>query len=417
MAHFPRRSGLLFAEELSLSGIADRYGTPCFVYSRAALKGHYQAFEDALSGRNHQICYAVKANSSLAVLGVLAHLGAGFDIVSMGELERVLRAGGAAQKIVFSGVGKTANEMRAALKVGIRSFNVESEPELVRLNEVAGSAGQSAPVALRVNPDVGAATHPYIATGLKENKFGIEIERARSLYLGAADLPNIRFTGIACHIGSQLTEVAPFEHAAFKVMELVRELAERGIKLEHIDLGGGLGIRYHNESPPDILTYIDALLSAVGAWPGELSIEPGRAIAGNAGVLLTRIEYIKHATHKNFLVVDAAMNDLMRPALYQAWHDIQPVEDNSADRDVFQYDVVGPVCESSDFLGKDRKLAVEEGDLLAVMGAGAYGFVMSSNYNSRPRAAEIMVDGSNAYLVRERETIEDLMRGERVLDT
>jgi diaminopimelate decarboxylase len=371
-------------------------------------------FDAALGRHPHLVCYAVKANSSLAVLQVLARLGSGFDIVSAGELERVLRAGGEPAKIVFSGVGKQAPEMRRALEAGIRCFNVESEPELLRLDRVAGEVGRTAPVSLRVNPDVDARTHPYISTGLRDNKFGIDVGIALHAYQHAAALPNIRVTGIDCHIGSQLTEIAPFVDALDRVLDLVDRLAAAGIPLAHIDIGGGLGIPYRREDkppPPDV--YARALLERMANRPQELLLEPGRAIAGNAGVLLTRVEYLKHTAYKNFAVVDAAMNDLQRPALYDAWHDIIPVIPRTGDN--VTYDVVGPVCETGDFLGRQRELALAEGDLLAVRSAGAYGFSMSSNYNTRPRAAEIMVDGHSFHVIREREVLDDLVRGEHLL--
>jgi diaminopimelate decarboxylase len=371
-------------------------------------------FDAALGTHPHLVCYAVKANSSLAVLQVLARLGSGFDIVSGGELERVLRAGGDPAKIVFSGVGKQAVEMQRALEAGIRCFNVESEPELLRLDSVAGEMGLTAPVSLRVNPDVDARTHPYISTGLRDNKFGIDVGIAMHAYQHAAALPNIRVTGIDCHIGSQLTEITPFVDALDRVLDLVDRLAADGIPLAHIDIGGGLGIPYRQEdAPPPPDSYARALLKHLSHRPQELLLEPGRAIAGNAGILLTRVEYLKHTAYKNFAVVDAAMNDLQRPALYDAWHDIIPVAPRAGD--AVTYDVVGPVCETGDFLGRQRELALAENDLLAVRSAGAYGFSMSSNYNTRPRAAEVMVDGDSIHIIRERETIDDLVRGEHLL--
>jgi len=414
MDHFNYHNGRLYAEDVPLADVAAQFGTPCYVYSRATLERHWQVFDAALGSHPHLVCYAVKANSSLAVLQVLARLGSGFDIVSAGELERVLRAGGEPAKIVFSGVGKQAPEMRRALEAGIRCFNVESDPELLRLDRVAGEMGMTAPVSLRVNPDVDARTHPYISTGLRDNKFGIDVGIALHAYQHAAALPNIRVTGIDCHIGSQLTAVAPFVDALDRVLDLVDRLAAAGIPLAHIDLGGGLGIPYRREDnppPPDV--YARALLERMADRPQELLLEPGRAIAGNAGVLLTRVEYLKHTPYKNFAVVDAAMNDLQRPALYDAWHDIIPVVPRSGNS--VAYDVVGPVCETGDFLGRQRELALAEGDLLAVRSAGAYGFSMSSNYNTRPRAAEIMVDGDCLHVIREREVIDDLVRGEHLL--
>jgi diaminopimelate decarboxylase len=414
MDHFSYRDGHLHAEDIPLAEIAAQFGTPCYVYSRATLERHWRVFDAALGTHPHLICYAVKANSSLAVLQVLARLGSGFDIVSAGELERVLRAGGDPAKVVFSGVGKQAPEMRRALEAGIRCFNVESEPELLRLDRVAGETGMTAAVSLRVNPDVDARTHPYISTGLRDNKFGIDVGIALHAYQHAAALPNIRVTGIDCHIGSQLTEIAPFVDALDRVLDLVDRLAAAGIPLAHIDIGGGLGIPYRREDnppPPDV--YARALLERMANRPQELLLEPGRAIAGNAGVLLTRVEYLKHTAYKNFAVVDAAMNDLQRPALYDAWHDIVPVAARAGDS--VTYDVVGPVCETGDFLGRQRELVLAEGDLLAVRSAGAYGFSMSSNYNTRPRAAEIMVDGDCIHVIREREVLDDLVRGEHLL--
>ncbi|MFN2308981.1 MAG: diaminopimelate decarboxylase [Gammaproteobacteria bacterium] len=414
MDHFAYRDGQLFAEDVALADIAARHGTPTYVYSRATLERHWRAFDRALGARPHLICYAVKANANLGLLNLLARLGSGFDIVSGGELERVLKAGGAPGKIVFSGVGKTAAEMARALAIGIRCFNVESEPELERLNQVAGELGRRAPVSLRVNPDVDAGTHPYIATGLKENKFGIDIAIAEEVYARAAALPNLEIIGVDCHIGSQLTQVTPFVDALARVLALTDRLAARGIVVKHLDLGGGLGIRYRDEQPPEPHEYLAPILAALGGREVEILLEPGRAIVGNAGVLLTRVEYLKHTDHKDFAIVDAAMNDLLRPALYGAWQAIIPVRPRT-DIPPRVYDLVGPVCETGDFLGKDRELALEPGDLLAVRSAGAYGFSMSSNYNARPRAAEILVDSDHAHVVRARETLEDLWRGERVL--
>ncbi len=408
--YFQYRQNRLYAEDVSLDDIAQRFGTPCYVYSRSALENGYRQFSEALQGCEHLICYAVKANSNLAVLHLLAQLGAGFDIVSGGELQRVLAAGGAAGKVVFSGVGKTAAEMKLALEAGILCFNVESEAELERLNEVAGQLGAVAPVSLRVNPDVDAKTHPYISTGLKQNKFGVAYAEAFDLYRKAAAMPHLRVTGMDCHIGSQLTEISPFVAATEKVLALTDRLAAEGIRLEHLDLGGGLGICYNNETPPSIVDYAGALLQALHGRGEKLIVEPGRMLVGNAGLLLTRVEYLKHGEEKNFAIVDAAMNDLMRPALYDAWHHIQPVQPR--DETAQQYEVVGPVCETGDFLGHARKLAIAQNDLLAVMSAGAYGMSMSSNYNSRPRAAEVMVHGAEVQLVRERETIKQLFSGE-----
>lgn len=414
MDHFNYRDDRLYAEDVPLEDVAARFGTPTYVYSRATLERHWRAFDTALAGRPHLICYAVKANSNLAVLNLFARLGSGFDIVSGGELERVLQAGGDPGKVVFSGVGKSAAEMRRALQVGIRCFNVESEPELDRLNAVAGELGVRAPVSLRVNPDVDAGTHPYISTGLKENKFGIDIATADEVYARAAALPHLDVIGVDCHIGSQLTQVTPFVDAATRVLALVDRLAARGIAVRHFDLGGGLGIRYRDEQPPEPRDYLAPILAAIGDRDVEILLEPGRAIVGNAGVLLTRVEYLKHTGHKDFAIIDAAMNDLLRPALYGAWQAVIPVRPRT-DRAPRIYDVVGPVCETGDFLGRDRELALAPGDLLAVRSAGAYGFSMSSNYNSRPRAAEVMVDGDRVHTVRQRETLDDLWRGEQVL--
>jgi diaminopimelate decarboxylase len=415
MDYFEYHAGRLQAEAVDLMEVAQQAGTPCYVYSRATLERHWRVFDETLAGHDHLVCYAVKANSSLAVLQVLAQLGSGFDIVSAGELQRVLLAGGDPARVVFSGVGKRAREMQRALEAGIRCFNVESAAELLRLNEVAGNAGRAAPVSLRVNPDVDAGTHPYISTGLRENKFGIDVTAALDIYRQAADLPHLEVTGIDCHIGSQLTELSPFVDALDRVLELVSRLQSDGITLQHIDVGGGLGIRYTDaDNPPLPAAYARALLDRLADNPLEILLEPGRAIAGNAGILLTRVEYLKSSTDRNFAIVDAAMNDLQRPALYGAWHDIIPLQQHG-DREAHVYDVVGPVCETGDFLGKGRELAIAEGDLLAVRSAGAYGFTMSSNYNSRPRAAEVMVDGDRFSVIRERETLEDLTRGEHLL--
>ena len=414
MSAFEYRNRQLHAEAVPLAAIAERYGTPCYVYSRAALTDAYRAFDGAFAGHDHLICYAVKANSTLAVLNLLARLGSGFDIVSGGELQRVLAAGGDARKVVFSGVGKSAEEMRQALAAGILCFNVESEAELHRLNEVAGGADTPAAVSLRVNPDVDARTHPYIATGLKQDKFGVPHRDALPLYRKAAGMPHVRIAGIGCHIGSQITRVAPFVAALDRILALVDRLHGEGIAISHIDLGGGLGIRYRNEAPPAVADYAKALGRRLGDRPQKLLFEPGRSLTGNAGVLLTRVEYLKHGKPRNFAVVDAAMNDLIRPALYDAWHDIVPVRKARGGRG-HRYQVVGPVCESGDFLGRDRLLTLAEGDLLAVLSAGAYGMSMSSNYNTRPRAAEVMVDGNQAHLVRERETVSELMAREILL--
>ncbi|MGH8460347.1 MAG: diaminopimelate decarboxylase [Stenotrophobium sp.] len=414
MDHFEYRNGELYAENVSVAGIAARHGTPCYVYSRATLERHYRAFDDALASVPHQVCYAVKANSNLAVLNVLARLGSGFDIVSGGELFRVLRAGGAPGKIVFSGVGKSVQEMHAALDAGIHCFNVESESELLKLSAIAHKRGERARIALRVNPDVDAKTHPYISTGLKNNKFGVDIKAAEQLYAVAAQLPGIEIIGIASHIGSQLLEVQPFLDALDRVLALIDRLKASGIALRHIDVGGGLGVRYRDEQPVPPREWAAALLSRLDGIGLKLMTEPGRAIAGNAGVLLMRVAALKCTDEKNFAVVDAAMNDLIRPTLYQSWMDIIRVSEKSA-AEKKTWDIVGPVCESGDWLGKDRELALTEGDLLAVRTAGAYGFSMASNYNTRPRVAEVMVYGDSVHLIRERETLDDLVRGEALL--
>ena len=415
MDHFSYQNGRLFAEGVDLeAGIAE-WGSPCYVYSRATLERHWRAFDDALQGHPHLVCYAVKANSNLAVLNVLARLGSGFDIVSVGELERVLRAGGSADKVVFSGVGKRRDEIERAMDVGIRCFNVESEAELEVIAEIAAQKNIEAPISLRVNPDVDAKTHPYISTGLKENKFGIPIEEALLVYKKAQAMAAINVIGIDCHIGSQLTEVAPFVDALDRVLALVDRLSEEGIELHHLDLGGGLGICYRDEQPPQPAELSKALVERLQGRDVEILIEPGRAIAGNAGMLLTEVLYLKHGEDQNFAIVDAAMNDLLRPALYGAWQEIVPLiprEDEAAQI----YDVVGPICETGDFLGKGRELAIHQGDYLAVRSSGAYGFGMSSNYNSRPRVAEIMVDGDHATVIRQRETMDQLFEGESLLD-
>ena len=415
MDYFNYKEGSLWAEDVDITANIDKWGTPCYVYSRATIERHWQAFDNALGEQPHLICYAVKANSNLAVLNVLAKLGSGFDIVSAGELQRVLRAGGRADKIVFSGVGKTAEEMVSALDAGIRCFNVESQSELYLLEKVAKKKGIQAPVSLRVNPDVDAKTHPYISTGLKDNKFGIAIGDAAEVYQYIMDSAHLSVQGVDCHIGSQLTEVAPFVDALDRVLALVDLLAAKNIKLHHLDLGGGLGIRYQDENPPLPEEQMAAVLQRLKGREFEILIEPGRAIVGNAGILLTRVLYLKHNEDKNFAVVDAAMNDLMRPAVYQAWHTIEPVKQKTR-APIKTYDVVGPICETGDFLGKKRELAIEQGDLLAVRSAGAYGFTMSSNYNSRPRIAEIMVDGDKHQLIRQRETIEQLFANESLLE-
>ncbi|WP_111414851.1 diaminopimelate decarboxylase [Billgrantia lactosivorans] len=418
MDHFEYRDGVLYGEEVPLTQVADAVGTPCYVYSRATLTRHFRAYTEALGSHPHLICYAVKANSNLAVLNLLARLGAGFDIVSLGELERVLAAGGDPAKVVFSGVAKQAGEMARALEVGIKCFNVESRPELERLNAVAERLGKVAPVSLRVNPDVDAGTHPYISTGLKDNKFGIPVDQAFDVYELAARLPGVKVVGIDCHIGSQLTELAPFLDALDRLLVLLERLRERGITVEHLDLGGGLGVPYRGERPPQPFDYAASLLERLARWEHgaglTLLFEPGRSIAANAGVLLTRVEFLKPGETRNFAIVDAGMNDLIRPSLYQAWQAIIPADTRPV-RERATYDVVGPVCETGDFLGKERELAIAAGDLLAVRSAGAYGFVMASNYNSRPRPAEVMVDGDAFHVVRRRETVESLWAGEALL--
>ena len=408
-----RQHGELVIEGSRLASIADQFDTPAYVYSKAALTAAFEAYRLALQGRPALVCYAVKANSNLGILSVFAALGAGFDIVSGGELSRVIAAGGQAGKVVFSGVGKTRAEMKQALAAGIRCFNVESAAELTRLNDVAGQLGKKAPIALRVNPDVDPKTHPYISTGLKSNKFGVAFDEALDLYRRAASLPHLHISGIACHIGSQLLDPAPMAEAAAKVLGLVDRLGAEGIPLDHLDLGGGVGILYDDETPPAVAEYLAPLLKVFEGRKEELCFEPGRSLVGNAGLLLTRVEYLKHGEEKNFAIVDAAMNDLARPALYDAYHEavavterMQPAQD---------YDIVGPICESGDFLGRHRKLAIEEGDLIALLSAGAYGMTMSSNYNTRGRAAEIIVDGETLHLVRERESIESLYALEKPL--
>ncbi len=414
MENFPYRDGSLYAENVPVSDIAATHGTPCYIYSRAALESAFGEYQHALEGCEHLICYAVKADSNLAVLNVLARLGAGFDIVSGGELERVIAAGGDPAKIVFSGVGKKSDEMVRALELGIHCFNLESAAELEVLNRVAGELGLMAPISVRVNPDVDARTHPYISTGLRENKFGVTADEALRVYQRAAALNHVQVVGMDCHIGSQLTEISPFIDALHRLLALIDTLAELGIAIRHLDLGGGLGVRYRDEQPPSIAEFIAAVRRELGGRDIKLLIEPGRSIAANAGVLVTQVEYLKPTPEHNFALVDAAMNDMIRPALYQAWLDIQPVRHNAGGT-AARWDVVGPVCETGDFLGKDRELTLAQGDLLAIFGAGAYGFTMSSNYNSRGRAPEIMVDGDSVHLIRERETIADMMRSERCL--
>jgi len=413
VTHFDYRNAELHAEAVPLTEIATRYGTPCYVYSRAALTQAYLGFDAAFGGRDHLICYAVKANTNLAVLNLLARLGSGFDIVSGGELARVLAAGGDPRKTVFSGVGKSADDMRRALTAGILCFNVESESELERLEGVAAEMGRKAAISLRINPDIDPRTHPYIATGLRESKFGVPYQEALALYRRARELPHLAITGIGCHIGSQITELEPFVAALDRTLELADRLYAEGMAVDHVDIGGGLGIRYRDESPPHILDYARAITGRLGARAVKLLLEPGRALVGNAGMLLTRVEYLKHGSERNFAIVDAAMNDLIRPALYEAYHEVLPVlrRDGSGK----SYEIVGPVCETGDFLARDRMLVVREGDLLGIASAGAYGMSMSSNYNSRPRAAEILVDGRELHLVRERETVAELMARESVL--
>ncbi len=418
MSSFSLKNGVLHAESVALPALAEQFGTPAYVYSRAALEGALREFLDVLNahpaGNDALVCYAVKANSNLAILNLFARLGAGFDIVSGGELQRVLAAGADPKKVVFSGVGKTAAEMQLALDVGIFCFNIESAPELERLNEVAGQCGKKAPVSLRVNPNVDPKTHPYISTGLKEAKFGVAYDDALALYRRAAALPNIEVAGIDCHIGSQLLDPSPFVEALDRVLALIDQLTAEGINVHHLDLGGGLGIKYQDEQvEPTVASYLTPLLDKLAGRGLKVVLEPGRRVVGNAGLLLTRVEFLKPGEGKNFAIIDAAMNDLMRPALYEAWHDILPVVPRSgATRD---YDVVGPVCESGDFLGLARPLAIEAGDLLAVMSAGAYGMAMASNYNTRPRAVELMVDGETVHVIRPRETVEQLYAGESVL--
>ncbi|MEG4316286.1 diaminopimelate decarboxylase [Pseudomonas sp. FIP_A4] len=413
MEAFSYRDGQLFAEGVALPALAQRFGTPTYVYSRAHIEAQYRAYADALDGMPHLVCFAVKANSNLGVLNVLARLGAGFDIVSCGELERVLAAGGQPDRIVFSGVGKTRDDMRRALEVGVHCFNVESTDELERLQQVAAELGVKAPVSLRVNPDVDAGTHPYISTGLKENKFGIAIADAEAVYARAAELANLQVVGVDCHIGSQLTSLPPFLDALDRLLGLIDRLAARGIHIRHLDLGGGLGVRYRDEQPPLAGDYIQAVRQRIEGRGLALVFEPGRSIVANAGVLLTRVEYLKHTAHKDFAIVDAAMNDLIRPALYQAWMNVVAVQPRRGEGR--RYDIVGPICETGDFLAKDRILELAEGDLLAVCSAGAYGFVMSSNYNTRGRAAEVLVDGDEAFEVRRRESVQELYAGESLL--
>ena len=413
MDYFNFRDGNLYAEEIAVAELAEQFGTPCYIYSKATLERHWDAFDKGLRNHPHLICYAVKANSNLAVLNVFARLGSGFDIVSVGELERVLKAGGHPGKIVFSGVGKRHDEIHRALEAGIRCFNVEVFDELDRINHIASRLGSKAPVSIRVNPDVDPETHPYISTGLKENKFGIDMQVAADVYQHASQLDWLDVIGMDCHIGSQLTAIEPFVAALDRLLELLDRLEQKNIKLSHLDLGGGLGIRYADEQPPTPDQHAQAILSRLAGTDYEILLEPGRAIAGNAGILVTRVEYLKQTSEHHFAIVDAAMNDLLRPSLYSAWHDITAVQQKQHTTQI--YDIVGPVCETGDFLGKQRTLAITEQDLLAVRSAGAYGFTMSSNYNSRPRPAEIMVNGDQAYLIRERETLASLWTGEHLI--
>jgi len=414
MDYFNYRENSLYAEDVAIANIVATHGSPCYIYSKATLERHWRAFDAAFAEQAHLICYAVKANSNIAILNTLARLGSGFDIVSLGELERVLTAKGDPKKIVFSGVGKREDEIHAALKVGIRCFNIEVKGELDRINQIAGELGVKAPVSFRVNPDVDAKTHPYISTGLKENKFGIDIEGALNEYRRAAAMEHIDIIGIDCHIGSQLTETRPFLDALERVLKIINTLAAEGIQLHHLDLGGGLGICYNDENPPEPDEYVSAILERLGVNDLEILLEPGRAIAGNAGILVTKVEYLKPTEYKNFAIVDAAMNDLVRPSLYSAWQAIIPVQLGSSAQ-AMEWDIVGPVCETGDFLGKQRILALSQGDLLAIRSAGAYGFTMSSNYNSRPRLAEIMVDAGQVCVIRERESIAQLWAGEHLL--
>ena len=415
MNHFEYKNQQLFAEDVAIADIISEHGTPAYIYSRATLERHWHAFDNAFGSHPHLICFAVKSNSNIALLNVMAKLGSGFDIVSQGELERVLAAGGEASKVVFSGVAKSHSEIERALDVGIRCFNVESIPELHRINEVAGKMGKIAPISLRVNPDVDAKTHPYISTGLKENKFGVSVQQAREVYRLAKTLPNVKITGMDCHIGSQLTELQPFLDATDRLIVLMEQLKEDGIELHHLDLGGGLGVPYNGEEPPHPTEYTEALLAKLENYPNlEIILEPGRAISANAGILVTKVEYLKSNEDRNFAIVDTGMNDMIRPALYEAYMQIIEVN-QSLDREKAVYDVVGPICETSDFLGKGRELAIAEGDLIAMRSAGAYGATMSSTYNSRPQAVEILVDGAKAYLIKARADFADLWRLEKLI--
>jgi diaminopimelate decarboxylase len=417
MNYFHYKNNTLFAENIALTDIAQQFGTPCYIYSRQAIQNNWHAFNEGFGNYPHRICYAVKANSNIGVLNILAQLGSGFDIVSEGELERVLKAGGDPQKIVFSGVGKSEKEISRALDANIFCFDVESTDELNHLHEIAKQKNTIAKIALRINPNIDAKTHPYIATGLDENKFGIPIEEALPICHKIKSMPHIKLAGIACHIGSQLTELDPFVEAIESILNLIDQLAAAGTHLQYINFGGGLGVRYQHETPPSIHEYIQTLINKVQKHKLEIILEPGRAIVANAGILLTRVEYLKHGKNKNFAIVDAGMNDLIRPALYDAWQNIIPVQLNLKPDNNKNYDIVGPVCESADFLGKNRQLNLNRGDLLAICSAGAYGFSMSSNYNSRPKIAEIMIDGDEAHLIRQRETIADLFLHEKIVTT
>jgi|TARA_X000000368_G_C23041406_1_gene717100 diaminopimelate decarboxylase len=414
MTYFAYKDGKLCAENVTFFEIAKRYKTPCYVYSKNAISSKYEEFASAFGSEKHLLCYAVKANSNISILKILARLGSGFDIVSGGELHRVIKAGGDPRKTVFSGVGKRVEEMEFALNNDIKCFNVESQSELYKLNETAKNIGKSAPVSLRVNPDVDAKTHPYISTGLKENKFGIAYEVAKSLYQEAAQMKNINLVGIDCHIGSQISDLRPFQDALKLLLDLIDDLKKAGIDLKHIDIGGGLGITYKDETPPTATEYVHAITNTVKQYNLEIIMEPGRSIVGNAGVLLTKVEYLNETPFRNFAIVDAAMNDLIRPSLYNSWHDIKNIEKGSKAKKV-EYDIVGPVCETADFIGKKRSLCLSEGDLLAVFSVGAYGFSMASNYNSRPRPSEILVDNDQIQEIRKRESLDDLINGERLV--
>jgi diaminopimelate decarboxylase len=415
MDYFNYKQGQLYAEDVSVKAIANTYQTPCYIYSRATLERHWHAFNNAFGDHDHLICYSVKACSNIAILNLFAKLGSGFDIVSVGELERVLAAGGEPGKIVFSGVGKREDEMRRALEVGIRCFNIESEGELDRLNSVAREMGKAAAISIRVNPDVDAQTHPYISTGLKENKFGIDIDVVEAVYLRAASMPNIKVDGIDCHIGSQLTDVGPFMDALDRLLDLADRLKEQGVDIHHLDLGGGLGVRYKDETPPLPSEYMQKMMENERLHKYQILIEPGRAIAANAAILVSKVEFLKHGDEKSFAIIDAAMNDLIRPSLYTAWQNIIPVKETEEGAELRNYDIVGPICETGDFLGKDRELKLAQGDLVAVRSSGAYGFSMASNYNTRPRACELLVDGDQVHQIRRRETVEELFAGESLL--